>query len=111
MRSLAIDENYDIFLDTQRNLAMAVDKEAVEQDSRMAAYMLLGEYPFDTTRGVDYMGTLFQKKNPYLFESSLRSEVMQTPNVTNITAIRMLQTDDVLQYEITLETTFGQVTV
>lgn len=111
MRSLAVNDSYDLFLDTQRNLAIVTDKECVKQDCLLASQMFSGEFPYDTTRGVQYFETLFNAKNPYAFEASLRSELEQVPNVTNITSFRMLQITDVLQYEASIETTFGDVTL
>lgn len=111
MRSIAVDttNTYDIFLDSNNNLAMVLDKNAVRQDCLLASQMLLGEFPFDTTRGVTYMEDLFQQKNPYLFEQSLKSNIQAVPNVTEVTNLKIVQVSDVLEYEVTIQSAYGPV--
>lgn len=107
MRSISVNSNYDIHMDSTRNLGIVVDKAAVKQDVDLAAQLLLTEFPFDTTRGVDYMGTLFQNKNPYAFEESLKSQIKSVPNVTDVSDFQMFQDGDVLQYNATVTSSYG----
>lgn len=112
MRSISANtENgiYDISMSPTRDLAMVVDKACVRQDCLLSSQMLLGEFPFDTNRGVPYMESLFKSKNPYVFEQGLKSEILQVPNVASVGEFKMFQVDDVLQYEVTIQSTFGPV--
>lgn len=111
MLSIAVDSNYDIFLNSKASLATVTDKEAVQQDCLLASQMLAGEYPYDTTQGVTYMQSLFKNKNPYEFEQSMIDNLMSVPNVTQVTNFRMLQQADGLQYVATIETSFGEVSL
>lgn len=112
MRSISAnteDGIYDIAMSPTRDLAMVVDKPCVRQDCLLASQMLLGEFPFDTTRGVPYMESLFQTKQPYIFEQSIKAEISRVPNVSAVGNFKMFQVDDVLQYEVTIQSTFGPV--
>lgn len=111
MRGISIDNGYDIHVGTDRNLAMSTDKECCRQSLLLASYMLLNENPLNTQEGVPYLETLFQRKRPFEFEQALRSELAKVPNVSAITNVTLLQLDDVLQYEVTAQTTYGPVSI
>lgn len=109
MISLAVDGNYDIYMDSTRNIGTVRDKSAVQQSCLLASQMLSGEYPFDINKGVKYLQSLFQNKNPYEFEQSMIDNLMTVPNVKGVRDFRMLQLDDTLQYSASIETTYGGV--
>lgn len=111
MISIAVDDNFDIFMDSTRSLAMVRDKEACQQDCLLASQMLLGEFPYDTTQGVSYLEDLFQNKNPYAFEESMKQNLLTVPETTGVSDFRILQIGDQLQYTATIETTFGSVDI
>lgn len=107
MLSIAVDENYDIYVDTTAKLGMVKDKDACKQDCLLASQMLSGEYPYDTTKGVTYMQSLFQNKNPYEFEQSMIDNLSDVPNVTSVKNFKILQQDDKLYYSADISTNFG----
>lgn len=111
MLSIAVDSNYDIYIDTTAKLGMVRDKDACTQDCLLASQMLSGEYPYDTTQGVTYLQSLFQNKNPYEFEQSMIDNLMTVPNVLQVDNFKILQQGDTLYYSADISTSFGQVTI
>jgi hypothetical protein len=109
MRSIAVDSAYDIVMGADRNLEMVVDKAAVQQDCLLATQMLTGEYPYDTTRGVDYMGTIFKNKLPFEFEESVRAELLRVPEVNAVVEFRLIQVGDILEFEAVIESNYGRL--
>ena|ERR1700744_782989 len=111
MISIAVNSQFDIFMDSSRSLAMVREKDACQQDCLLASQMLLGEFPYDTNQGVSYMESLFRNKNPYAFEESMKQNLLTVPNVTAVTAFRIVQIGDELEYAATIETSFGTVNI
>jgi len=54
MKTLALDENWDLELDEFNNIAVKSDNERLAQDVASSVRVFLGEVPFDVNRGVDY---------------------------------------------------------
>jgi hypothetical protein len=111
MISIAINASGDIYMDANNNLAIVTDQAAVEQDVLLATYLFLGEFPYDTTQGVDYFGTVFNHKNPYAFQNSLKSAILTVPNTTDVTNLTIGLNGDELQYQATIDSAFGSVPV
>lgn len=107
MRSVAVGADYDIGMGPDRNLTMVTGKDCVQQDCVQATRMLLGEYPYDTNRGVPYMETLFRNKSVFEFEEGLRAELLRVPNVRSVKDFRVIQVSDILEFEAVIDTTFG----
>lgn len=112
MRSIGVNLNtYDIEMSPERNLDMVVDRQCVQQDVMLATQMLTGEFPYDTTRGVPYMENVFKNKQIFEFEENLREELLRVPNVSAVVDFRLIQVGEVLEFEATMTTPFGPVTV
>ena len=54
-------QEQDLHLDENGNLAIARGKEDVRQRVLHRMYFWLGQWAFDTSRGVDYLGSIFVK--------------------------------------------------
>lgn len=109
MRSISIGDDFDIHVGPDRNLTIAVEKEACRQSVLLASLMLRGENPLATEQGVPYMETMFQRKRPFEFEQALREEIASVPNVISVESITLLQLDEMLQYQATVQTIYGPV--
>lgn len=110
MRSIGVNLNtYDIEMGPDLNLTMVEDFKCINQDVLLASQMLRGENPYNTTEGVPYMETVFQQKKPFEFEEALRAEIEAVPGVRGVQGVRLLQVDEVLQYEATVQTDYGTV--
>lgn len=54
MKTLALDENWDLGVDEFGNIAVKSDNERLAQDVASSVRVFLGELPFDVNRGVNY---------------------------------------------------------
>lgn len=54
MKTLALTEKWDLFIDDFGNIATHDDNERLAQDVASSVMVWKGECPFDTERGVDY---------------------------------------------------------
>ena len=54
MKTLALDESWDLGIDEYNNIAVKSDNDRLAQDVASSVRVFLGELPFDINRGVDY---------------------------------------------------------
>lgn len=108
--SIAVDENNDIYLDANGNLAIVYDLDAVRQDCDHAAKTLLGELIFDSNTGVPYLQTIFSGiVNFAQFEASLRDALLQANSaVVQVLNVSVTQTGNTVSYRAEIESTYGQ---
>lgn len=106
MRTIATNDNNDIFLDANHNLAIAGEEASAMQTVRHAVLTNLGELPLNVTAGVPYFQTVF-KSSPDL--DTFRQEVQRTAEkvegVSRVSDFEMQAQNKVLRYsfKITLE--------
>lgn len=96
-------ENFDL------QLINGIDR--VVQNLRIALWIILGEWSFDTTLGLDYFGT-FAEKNPDLgrVESDIKRRILGVQDVLEI--LSFSSEFNISQRRLTVDfqvnTTFGQ---
>lgn len=54
MQTLALDANWDLFVDTFGNIAVATEPYAIAQDAACAVKTFAGEVYYDATLGIPY---------------------------------------------------------
>jgi hypothetical protein len=85
---LAIDQiTNDLFLTGDGNLATVIDAEAVGQHVRQRLSTFSGEWFLDTAAGVPWLDQILGKSyDPALAESVVKSVILDTDGVTEITS-------------------------
>jgi PPE-repeat protein len=113
VKTLAINENNDIYLGADGNIVVVEGITAVEQACQMAAQTLLGEMIYSSNQGVPYNETVFQVGAPILpqFDAGLRVAILAVPGVTGIKSLIIQQVEDALTYNATITTEFGEGTL
>ena len=81
MTTLRLDENNNLVVG--ENFLTLSGIEALIQDVRTRLQMFLGEYPFDTSKGVDYI-SLFQKNNKKEIENVIIAEIKKDKRVSQV---------------------------
>lgn len=77
----------DIYLDATGNLAMVRNAEAVGQHTRQRLMTFYGEWFLDNQAGVPWIGKILgESYDPALAEGVIKSVVMDTDGVTEITS-------------------------
>lgn len=110
---LSIDQaTNDLHLTADSNLATVTDAEAVGQHARQRLNTFEGEWFYDTTAGVPWIGEILgQSYDPALAEAVIKAEIADTKGVTGITSFSVRfdrQTRGITAHSITVETEFDQ---
>jgi len=105
--SIALDDNFDIYLDVNGNLAMVTGVDACEQDCQSAAQAMLREMPLDYNNGVAYFDTVFRQINLNGFVSSARQQLLNVPGVTGIKSFTASISNGVLTYNAQIQTVYS----
>lgn len=113
MKSFLTDKNNDLMLDGVRNIAIGEDIDAVVQLVQNAVNTLKGEIQLDTTLGVPYFETIFNKQNPNvsIWESYMVEEVEKINGVVRVNSIKSKIENNSLSYEMEILTIYGTTNV
>lgn len=84
MKTLALTENWDIYMSDKKGIATFEDKKQLAQDIATSCRVWTGEYCFDTTRGIPYKYGVFGRSDfmPLLSEY-VKSEAERIEGVKN----------------------------
>lgn len=111
MKTLAINENNDIFLDASGSLAFSQGKQARADIATNKTRTLYGEVPLSAQSGIPFFDVVFHKFDPKLFEQFLRQTLMEVPGAEKVTQYEYNISGGVLTYRAVLNTQDGEVTV
>jgi hypothetical protein len=108
-KTLAVNENNDIYIGSDGNLAFATGVTAVLQACQQTVQTLLGEMPLAVDQGLPNFQTLWDG-NPNLlqYEAALRSAILAVTNVVDILNLQVDLINNVLSYTAVILTTYGQ---
>lgn len=82
--------------------------EALRQDVRTRLSMFLGEYPFNTTQGIDYIG-LLQDNNRDNIKNAIIAEIKKDFRVSQVTITKAELDRGALMLDIQITSTQGEV--
>lgn len=81
------DGTQDVALDSDGNLSMVHDAEAVGQHVRQRLGAYSGEWFLDTTAGLPWLNDILGKAyDPAIAEALVKAEILDTEGVTEITS-------------------------
>ena len=106
--TLASDENGDLFLGDDGNIAMLSGLPAVEQRCAEAARTRLSELVLQTDEGLPFLESVFTgSPNIATFENALRAALVAVDGVSAVTALTIGQAGAILNYAAEIDTVFG----
>lgn len=111
MSSLAGDENNDLYIGSDGQLAFVTGLDAVLQDCECAMRAQRGEMVLALGDGVPTEETIWDQWKPVQFEAAARATLLGVPNVTGIKSFTLSREDGVASYVAEIESTFGPTTV
>lgn len=82
--------------------------EALRQDVRTRLSMFLGEYPFNTTQGINYIG-LLQDNNRDNIKNAIIAEIKKDSRVSQVTITKAELDRGALMLDIQITSTQGEV--
>lgn len=110
MITLAVNEQNDIYVGADGNLALARDADALAQLSAQAIKALRGEMVFDTGRGMPNMTTVWAgTSNLPRYEAAARQRLLALPGVRSIVSLTSTREGDAFRYRAELRTIYGPV--
>ena len=112
MKTIAINENNDIYLTPSGNLALKQDLEAMGDIFVNKSQTVRGELQFDTTKGIDFYNTIFNSPSePELFQSELTEQLENTAETDRIYSYSSSINDGVYLYTADIITSYGNITL
>ena len=111
MKTLAINENNDIFLDASGSLAFSQGKQACADIATNKTRTLYGEVPLSAQSGIPFFDVVFNKFDPKLFEQFLKQTLMEVPGAEKVTQYEYDVSGGLLSYRAVLTTQDGEVKV
>lgn len=112
MRTIAVNENNDFFLDNTGSIPILSGKQATSQTARNFAATKKGEMIHAIQLGIPFFEVAFDHfPNLAQFEASLRRRLLEVPTVDSITHLEVDYLDGVITYTATIKTDQGEVTI
>ena len=107
-RTLAVDDNNDIFVGADGNIAQATGLQAVLFACEHAAKAQLGEMIYAVDEGMPNFQVVWNgSPNLRQFEASLRATLLAVPDVTGIASVEIDASGAALVYQATIQTIYG----
>lgn len=113
VKTFATNENNDLFIATNGNLAITTGLDAILQACQTAAKAQRGEMIYNTTLGVPNFETIWARGIPNLaqYEAALRQTLLGVEGVTNVTDLLVTNQNNVLSYQANIVTDQGTATI
>lgn len=110
MRTLAIDEDFNIYLDAQGGLAVVGDALAIQTLCAAAMRVRRGELVYNLPGGMPMFETAFDNFSAPLFEAAARLTLRKIPGVISVDSFTVsLEDGETLKYEAQIRTAFGPI--
>ena len=112
MKTIAINENNDIYITPSGNLALKQDLEAMGDIFINKSQTVQGELPYDTTKGIDFLNTIFNSPSePELFQAQLTEQREDTEETDTVFSYTSSEKDGVYSYTADIITSYGNITL
>lgn len=113
MKTLLLDVvAWDLCMDAKRNIALAANPYAIEQDVSSSCQTLAGEVRQDTTRGIPLWKDVFQNVYPIaLLKEDLVTEANRVPEVNGAVVYLDAITKRTVTGQVQVQTDYGTVIV
>ena len=110
MTGIALDDNHDIYLDKEGNLALCKDIETVKTAVDCATKTNYGEIVLNTNLGVPYFTTIFTAHPDIeLWKSYMKEAILSIPKVLGISYFKTYidYKTSLLKYAVVINTEYG----
>lgn len=108
-QTLAVDENNDLFLDTNDNIALYTDLQATLQACEQAVKTKLGEMVLDNQAGVPYFEAAFNgSPNLSILSAGIKTAILGVDGVNQVLSLEINIENDAIVYVATILTVYGE---
>jgi hypothetical protein len=109
MDTVALDENWDIYLDDAGNIALATGAEAIAQDAASQLRLFRGELWYDTAQGVPYWQQILGfLPSAALMKAKFQQAAMLVPGVAKAVVFISSVSNREVEGQVQITTTTGQ---
>lgn len=113
IKTLSINAQNDIFLDDDGNISISNDLQAILEQCKQVAQVVLGEMIFNVDLGIPFFDTAWAgTPNALQFEAALRQSFMNVNGVLEVVYLEVRQgapmPANTMYYEATIRTIYGQ---
>lgn len=110
MKTIAINENNDIYLTPSGNLAIKQDLAAMGDIFVNKAQTVRGELQFDSEKGIDFYNTIFNSPTEIeLFQADLTEQLEDTEETDRVYSYKGSVNDGVYSYKAEVITSYGNL--
>lgn len=112
MRTIAIDNNNDIYIDNSNNLAIKTDLNAMGDIFTNKSQTNLGELLYNTGKGIDFFNTVFSSPTYLdLFQNELITQLEDTEETQKVSSYNAQVENEIYSYSTEIQTSYGKVTL
>jgi predicted hotdog family 3-hydroxylacyl-ACP dehydratase len=112
LMTFATNENNDLYLDAQGNIAMVFGIEAAMQVCKNAVQAQLGEMIYNTDQGIPNFQNIWTGViNEQQWEVAIANTLEAVTDVTNVVSIDVTIANNTISYTAVILTTYGQGTL
>lgn len=111
MKSLSINDNNDIFVGTDGNIAISTGAPAILQNTRTAMQAQRGEMQYAIDDGMPTRLTAFDGFNPTQFEAAARAVIGAVAGVNAVNEFEAVNNAGTVEYSAVISTTEGVLNV
>lgn len=111
MLGFILDSNNDLTLDALGDIKMSDGVAAYEQHLVNTLRLQQYEYPYDITRGINWLGNVLQTSNLQVWESQVLERVSALEFVAGIEDWRYSVNNSNLEFVLTVSTDKGEITI
>jgi len=112
MKTIAINSNNDIYLDSSGNLVVKSDLNAMGDILVNKSQTNIGELLYNATKGIDFFNTIFASPVYIdLYQNQLLTQLEQTNGVERIESYNADIINNVYKYQVEVQTEFGEVSL
>lgn len=109
-KTFSTNENNDLYIGSNGDLAIASDLEAVKQACQTAVKAQLHEMPYEYTSGMpDFTAVWVGNPNFGQYRAALTITLQKVSGVLSVDKVIIAQEANVLRYQATITTQYGMV--
>lgn len=110
MKTIATNENNDLYIDSSGNLAVSYDIYALSNVIKNKALTTLGEPQYNIQDGIPYFETIFTDTPSIdLYQAKLIKDIENTENTERVVSFEYTDSNGILNYKATIQSTYGEI--
>lgn len=110
MKTIATDDNNDLFINAEGNIKISDDLDALANISKNAVLVNQGELEYNQQKGIPYLETIFTDNvNTDMFQANIIQTLEALDGVERVSAFSFDIKDGVYSYRVEEITEYGTV--